>query len=162
MTTLQKEIKALSSLVKREENTSRKAFDASEKRILAQVQHCVKEENAALEVRLVERLRSIVQEEQAKYYEKMKEEANDKERFNLIEASCSNVPHTTRRKRNSASQTITLSQRTELTCDTQDTKRVREDTKLTSTVSSLIKGAILSHSNQSDLFLIDDFFCYVC
>ena len=95
-------------------------------------------------------------------YEKMKEEANDKERFNLIEASCSTVPHTTRRKRNSASQTITLSQRTELTCDTQDTKRVREDTKLTSTVSSLIKGAILSHSNQSDLFLIDDFFCYVC
>jgi len=50
VTTLQKEIKALSSLVKREENTSRKAFDASEKRILAQVQHCVKEENAALEV----------------------------------------------------------------------------------------------------------------
>ena len=97
MTTLQKEIKALSSLVKREENTSRKAFDASEKRILAQVQHCVKEENAALEVRLVERLRSIVQEEQAKYYEKMKEEANDKERFNLIEASCStgtfNLPY---------------------------------------------------------------------
>lgn len=162
MTTLQKEIKTVSSLLKREENTSRKAFDTSEKRILAQVQRCVKEEITALEARLVEQMRTIIQDEQTKYYERMKEETSDKERFNLIEASCFTVPHTTRRKRNSASQTMTLSQRTELTCDTQETKRAREDTNLTSTVSSLIKGAILSHSNQSDLFLIDDFFCYVC
>ena len=162
MTTIQKDTKTLSSLLKREENTSRKALDASEKRILAQVHKYVKEENAESEARLIERIRMIVQEEQAKYHEKLKEEAKEKEQFSLIEASCSTVPHTTRRKRNSASQTITLSQRTELTCDTQETKRVREDTNLTSTVSSLIKGAILSHTNQSDLFLIDDFFLDVC